>query len=283
MSTDHGKQPPNTHYNRAKAKEWFGTIWSEEDKQRVKELIQVANYGVISDDDHTKENQLHWHCLLVFDKRTRPTAFKTKTTHWEVAMDGYFCVGYCKAKGENFLEKGEYLASGGTSQKWKAFVDYCKDKTPKELIDGPFSKMYAQYRGFAGEVSNQYRKPKILDGDLKNEWYWGPPGTGKTRKAWDDNPDLYVKSINKWWDGYNNEETVLIDDWDPQIKGMEQKLKTWSDRYPFRAETKGSSLMIRPKKFIITSNYSPDDCFQNEEDRLAIRRRFNVTQFHKLN
>lgn len=54
-------------------------------------------------------------------------------------------------------------------------------------------------------------------------------------------------------------------------------LKVWSDRYPFIAEMKGRSRMIRPKKFIICSNYPPEAVFTREEDLLPIRRRFKVT------
>lgn len=105
----------------------------------------------------------------------------------------------------------------------------------------------------------------------------------KNKKAWEDNPDLYVKSINKWWDGYHGQDVVLLDDWDPSHEQfLRQHLKTWADRYPFRAETKGSSMMIRPKKIIVTSNFSINECFSNPEDAAAIRRRFKVTRFDDL-
>lgn len=185
------------------------------------------------------------------------------------------------------LEKGQPLFEDGTigvncrdGGQWRDFVEECKRATPNEMIDGPFSQLYALYPRFYGEVSQRYNAPAIMDGELQNEWLWGDAGTGKTRSAWERYPGLYVKNRNKWWDGYNGEEVVLIDDWDPNCSQLAGYLKVWSDRYPFRAEVKGSSMMIRPKKIIITSNYSPADCF-SIQDLEAIRRRFKVTHFNK--
>jgi len=53
-------------------------------------------------------------------------------------------------------------------------------------------------------------------------------------------------------------------------------LKIWADRFPFIAEMKGRSRMIRPKKVVVTSNYSPSAIFLRDEDLDAIRRRFKV-------
>jgi len=43
-------------------------------------------------------------------------------------------------------------------------------------------------------------------------WYWGEPGSGKTRKATDEHPDAYKKLAHKWWDGYQGHKTVILDD-----------------------------------------------------------------------
>lgn len=77
----------------------------------------------------------------------------------------------------------------------------CKELSPKELIDSPFSKMYSSHMRFADVVHNTFRKIEHLP-TLEHEWIWGEPGTGKTRGVWDKYPDLYVKNLNKWWDGY---------------------------------------------------------------------------------
>lgn len=44
-----------------------------------------------------------------------------------------------------------------------------------------------------------------------------------------------------------------------QING--HHIKQWCDHYPFKANQKGSQLLIRPEKIIVTSNYSIRECF----------------------
>ena len=117
-------------------------------------------------------------------------------------------------------------------------------------------------------------KPQMLDGTLDNLWIYGPPGSGKTSLAHSLYPEAYLKGLNKWWDGYDNQEVVIIDDMDPFHKTLTQEFKVWSHHYPFPAETKGGSLCIRPKKIIVTSNYRIDEIWEDETTRQALHRRF---------
>lgn len=148
-----------------------------------------------------------------------------------------------------------------------------------EEIEEPLrTRFYGTYKRIRADYQVV---PEALP-ELEHEWYWGDSGTGKTRRAREDNPGCYLKNPNKWWCGYVDQEVVVIDEWSPSHECLASHLKQWADHHPFCAETKGASMCIRPRKIIVTSNYSPEACFSKEEDLEPLRRRFKVTHFNKL-
>lgn len=125
------------------------------------------------------------------------------------------------------------------------------------------------------------KKPEHLpENDHYGYWFYGPPRTGKSTKARTDFPDAYLKDKNKWWDGYDNQEHVIIDEVGEDDKWLTAFLKKWVDRWTFSAEYKGGTMIIRPKLFIITSNYHPSEIFTGV-DLEAIESRFKTILFKK--
>lgn len=119
-------------------------------------------------------------------------------------------------------------------------------------------------------------KPATLD-KLDNHWIWGPSGSGKSSGARTRWPDLYNKPLNKWWCDYQGEATVLLDDLGKDRLVLGTHLKQWADHYPFTAETKGGGVRIRPERIVVTSNYHPNEIFQDQTTIEAITRRFQIT------
>lgn len=114
-------------------------------------------------------------------------------------------------------------------------------------------------------------------------WYYGTTGVGKTHAAVTEFPSAYRKiANNKWWDGYNNEEAVIIDDFDKDHKYMGYHLKIWADRYAFQAEVKGSAKMIRPATICVTSNYHPKEIWEDSHTLDPILRRFKIVHFKTI-
>ena len=107
----------------------------------------------------------------------------------------------------------------------------------------------------------------------KNLWIYGIPGCGKTYYATHLYEKYYIKNQNKWWDGYNGEECVILDDLDKAEMG--HYIKIWADNYSSIGEIKNGHIKLSYKIFIITSNYMPISLWPNDESmQLAICRRF---------
>lgn len=179
---------------------------------------------------------------------------------------------YCKKDGD-FEEYGEMRRQGCRNDLVGFLEDVQGSKpTMDELLQ---TTLYMRYPRHCHLVIDTYYPPAELDA-LDNEWIWGPTGTGKSRKARDENPSLYLKGMNKWWDGFVDEDTALIEDIDSSHAFMGYYLKIWADYYPFRAEFKGGSRAIRPKRIIVTSNYHPSEIFPDRQILDPILRRFRL-------
>lgn len=76
------------------------------------------------------------------------------------------------------------------------------------------------------------------------------------------------------------EKTVIIDDFGPKGIDMNHLLR-WFDRYKCNVEVKGGMVPLHADTFIVTSNFSPSECFrlENGEEHpqiAALLRRISV-------
>lgn len=190
---------------------------------------------------------------------------------------------YC-GKDNDVFTKGEppvldLLArqkKGGAAvqEDWAAAKKLAKEGRIDELPDSIYWRFYRT----AKEIARDNMPRKEDAPDVTGIWIHGPAGVGKSRLARSMANDVfYPKLANKWWDGYQNEDYVVLDDIGPKHDVLGYHLKIWSDRYSYIAETKGGAIMIRPKHIIVTSQYTIKEIFGSDTATVdALERRFVI-------
>jgi len=195
--------------------------------------------------------------------------------HWEIAK------GSSEQNRVYCTKQGDYIETGicpSNKRKGEAEIerwDLARAAAKEGRFDDIPSDIYIRQYGNLKKIHAESQvAPSVLSGELTNQWLYGPPGSGKSTRALEENPGAFLKGINKWWDGYANQDVVIVEDMDPYHKSLALEFKLWGQHQPFPAEIKGGSLCIRPKKIVVTSNYSIDEVWEDPTTREAMHRRY---------
>lgn len=259
------------------SKRWCYTLnnYSEEEYTALQQ--QASCYHVMGS-EIGKEGTPHIQGFITFAKAKRLSGVKkiNGRAHWEKTREtSDIAANYCKKDGL-FWEQGKVPTQGKRTD-LESVADMVKEgKSIKEIAEEYPTQIIKFHRGIR-ELQILQAKPYNHDG-VRGVWYYGPPGTGKSRKAREENPDAYIKPQNKWFDGYSGEKVIILDDLDTSM--LQHYLKIWADRYACSGETKGGTVHLQHHKFIVTSNYSIEQLWPDDDVmRQAIARRFTATRF----
>lgn len=171
-------------------------------------------------------------------------------------------------KNKNSSDLYKLRISKGAKNDWQWF----QDNDAKWTLSAEYSKLYAKYFRAGVDCSP-------IDGKMCHYWVWGGSGTGKSSSVEYLYPNRYKKIMtNEKWDGYDKNyeghQVVHIDELNSfrsLEKGMEglDGLKCKVDRNPFsvRKNYGVDIVTIRPKTFIITSNYTPSQLLCKVEEK----------------
>lgn len=227
----------------------------------------------------------HLQGTIIFPSQRTESSVRKKMPgcHVEITRNLTKSINYCKKDGD-FTERGTPPVSKrkqgeAEQERWKGYRLAAEEGNFHEI---PEKIQFLNPKLLEFHRDRKLKSRKLEDTTAEHLWYWGASGTGKSRKARTDHPDAYLKNANKWWCGYTDEDTVLIEDFDKRHDVLVHHLKIWADRYPFLAETKGSAQRIRPALIIVTSNYHPRDIWTDEQDLEPILRRFKCIEFKTL-
>lgn len=255
--------------------------YTQEDVERVKDW--ECNY-LIFGKEKGEEGTPHLQGYVSFKNAKTITALKKvdPRAHWEIARGSpKQAAEYCEKEGEVF-EKGTRPLSNqekGQTEKdrWSSALKAVADGRLED-VDADISGRHLKSLQYAViQIRQSKRKLGNIEGDMEHEWIYGPTGTGKSYPFRQDN-SWYIKDpMTPWWDGYTDQENVLIEDFDTYQVKQGGDMKRWLDRYPFQAPVKGGYILIRPRKIVVTSNHHPEEIWTDKLTCDCILRRVKLT------
>lgn len=188
-------------------------------------------------------------------------------------------ITYCKKDG-NWWEKGEPRKGQGFRSDLQTVADEALKGTPVETIALQHPVEYIKYSRGIQALANMQPTPKWRNVEVIV--FVGPTGTGKTRRAMAEESVFKLNQNTNgtlWFDGYQGESTLLLDDFYGWIKWGE--LLTLLDGYPYRCQLKGSFAWAKWDTVIITSNKEPKDWY-DRADISALQRRISGVRHFEI-
>jgi len=276
-------------------------VLTENNNERFEKTLATirecgAKYYSVQEEKAPETGHLHLQGYVGF---TNPRAFTSMQKlfpgcHLEMAKDPSKAYDYCskedswtgrvRIKSADCPPTAEENKGGLKQEVWKKFLTFAEQHTWDECIDA-FPSLWAREEP---GMRKHYERLHILKKVVPKKEvfvFWGPPGTGKSTSVKAQlNTEYFQLMDGKWWDGYNYEDTVFIDDFQPGQMSRASLLRLM-DPGAARMEVKGGTCNVIAHKIYITSNWSPDEWYpekdkDNQYDRaVAIWRRAHCYHF----
>lgn len=267
---------------------WIAVVNNWQDKedecQKLHDALDdptITRYAIVGKEVGVQGTP-HFQCYVAFVKPKRLSAVrKICSCHWEIAKGNEesnfkYIAENPEKPDPDYVEYGARATPGKRSDLEAAIADI-KSGVGMSKLAADHSQAYVKFHRGLHALALQLNQ-KYEHTTVRGIWLWGPPGSGKSHTArYIAGEHLFDKAQNKWWCGYSGEHVVLLDDLDTPTLG--HYLKRWADKYACTGETKGGTIHLQHRLFIVTSNYPPshfwpDDTVMQE----AVTRRFDVIE-----
>ncbi|AUM61791.1 Rep [uncultured virus] len=191
---------------------------------------------------------------------------------------------YCRKEDtriEGPFERGNFGAGGAGRRndliEIKSKIDEGKDELSisQEHFE-TWSRNYKAFREYKKLITPKRRvKPRVIV-------LWGESGTGKTTRCINEGgEDAYWKDPDEWWDGYEGQKTIVLDDFYGWLKYS--VMLRLLDRTPLNVGFKGGKAAMVAETIFITSNDNPRDWYPNVPNKKALLRRIDEEVRYPIN
>lgn len=266
-----------------KGRNWAFTDYEQLDWGKIfKEGEGAIRYIIAGKEICPKTKKEHIQGFIQFNDLRRMTAIKkivkSKTIHLEsckgTAKENHT---YCSKDG-NFREWGTMKSQGQRTDiediKW--MLD--NGKPMIEIADNYFGQFIRYHSGFMKYKQLVDKKNRSQFRHVEVTVITGSTGSGKTRQAMESTDgDVFKITADglTWWDGYEGEDTILIDEYSNQV-GITMLLNIL-DGYILRLPIKGAFTYANWTKVFITTNLLELHPQAKPEHKAALNRRITKT------
>ena len=241
---------------------WVFTLNNPQPEEDPKTWLEKGVTYCVWQAERGENGTLHYQGYLQLDKKSRISALKkiNPRAHWEPRrgtheealaystkeesrVDGPWTYGAAVTQGERTDLSAFLRAAVELPNEYQLATKY-----PNEWVK--YYRAAERFRRLAFPPRSEKTSCLVL---------YGVPGTGKSSYCAKNHQDAYWKPKGEWWDGYANQEVVVIDEfygWLP-FDFMCRLL----DRYPLMVPTKGGFLTFSSKLVVITSNKHPREWY----------------------
>lgn len=263
-----------------RARDWCLTL-NNYTEEECKEIESFSGRYIIIGFEQGENGTRHWQGYCEYENPVGMARVK-RDTSYRVHLERRRgtqeqAIKYCKKDG-NWWEKGERRpGQGARTDLQKVANDVAAGKSLREISEEHPVEWILYNRGITS-LQNMKRTEQWRE--VEAVVYWGETGSGKTREAMKEE-SVYKLNQNTngtlWFDGYNGETTLLLDDFYGWIKWGE--LLTLLDGYPYRCQIKGGYTWARWTKVILTSNKHPEEWYDRKDKDALWRRLKSIEKF----
>lgn len=240
---------------------------------------EEVTYAVWQKEQCPDTGRTHFQFMVILKIRSRLTAVKKlfPGDHLEICRDAVKSRLYCMKQDTRLAGPWEM---GALPQSKENIVSLVKRQRVLDVI----TENPSLWRNYQVLSLLRSRYQPVRSEPTQGVLLWGKSGTGKSKICnligqFLGKEDVYWQNGTKWWDGYDQQRLVVIDEF---RGGMDIKdLLRLCDRYPLPLEVKGGFTQFNSPLVIFTSNLSFSEMypFVNGETAAALFRRFLICKF----
>ena len=244
----------------------------------------------------------HLQGYIEFKKSIRPESFRKKISkrsfHTELRKGTpQQASNYC-LKGSGTVEqpsqfdgfvKGNLLPKQpGKRNDLIEFRNAIKVNPNLDVIE-EFPEIQAKYHKFVAACQQKYKQARNKMTAII--WIYGSTGTRKSYLSrliaeW-DNKSIYTKPPGVWFEGYNNEDVMILEDFRSNHMSFDELLRH-ADRYDLTVPVKGGSAKFTSSLIIVNTPLNPEETFKdsmlNQGSINQLKRRillcYNTTKYY---